>query len=166
MSDLGHVQLPLVLGNLLPQLHHSVSLTGQLSLGFELPSPGELSLSKTNINSSLNTTNTSYLDSLPGLPSLHSLIESVFDSSDYADVVVDQLRQEEEVVLGLLLVDLLHLLLHVGQLLEGGGQLGVVLSAAKKSETLAKLVSLPRQAFPEDTTLSTDLSMLGEIFLT
>ena len=63
---------------------------------------------------------------------------------------MDQLRQQEEVILGLLLVDLLHFLLDVGQLLEGRGQLGVVLRAAEEPETLAELVSLARQTFPGD----------------
>ena len=97
---------------------------------------------------------TTHLNSLPGLPSLDSLIESVPDSSDYSDIVVDQLGEKEEVILGLLLVNLLHFLLHVSQLLEGRGQLGVVFSAAKKPETLAELVSVAGQPFPEERTVS------------
>ena len=89
-----------------------------------------------------------YLNSLPRLPGLHSLIEGVLDGAHDADVVVYQLAQEVEVVLGLLLVHLLHLLLHVGELLQRGRQLGVVLGAAQESQALAELICLSRETFP------------------
>ena len=41
---LSHVQLPLILRYLLPELHHPVSLPRQLRLGLVLPPPGELPL--------------------------------------------------------------------------------------------------------------------------
>ena len=44
MPHLGHVQLSLVLSDLLPELHHPVRLPGQLGLGFVLPPPGQFSL--------------------------------------------------------------------------------------------------------------------------
>lgn len=73
-----------------------------------------------------------YLDSLPWLPRLHSLVESIFDGAHNPDVVVDELGQQVEVVLGLLLVHLLHLLLHVGELLQRRRQLRVILSTSQQ----------------------------------
>ena len=71
---------------------------------------------------------------------------------------MDELGEKVEVVLGLLLVHLLHLLLHVRQLLEGGGQLGVVLGAAQQTEALAELVGLAGETFPaQEWRLSPDL---------
>merc|ERR1719373_1525936 len=93
----------------------SVIFGMKFGLGLVLPPPGELPL-----------------NCLPGLPGLHSLIESVLHCADYSDVIVDQLGEKVEVVLGLLLVNLLHFLLDVRQLLEGGGQLGVVLGTAQQ----------------------------------
>lgn len=91
-----------------------------------------------------------HLNSLPGLPGLHSLVEGVLDGAHDADVVVYQLAQEVEVVLGLLLVHLLHLLLHVCELLQRGRQLGVVLGASQEPQTLAELICLSRETFPEN----------------
>ena len=55
---------------------------------------------------------------------------------------MDELGQQVEVVLGLLLVHLLHLLLDISELLEGGRQLGVVFSAPQEPQTLAQLICL------------------------
>ena len=83
-----------------------------------------------------------HLNCLPRLPGLHPLVEGILDGSHDAYVVVYQLAQEVEIVLGLLLVHLLHLLLDISELLEGGRQLGVVFSAPQEPQTLAQLICL------------------------
>ena len=62
-----------------------------------------------------------------------------------------ELAQEVEVVLGLLLVHLLHLLLDISQLLQRRRQLGVILGAAQEPKTLTQLICLARETFPDIT---------------
>ena len=99
----------------------------------------------------------SHLNCLPRLPGLHTLVKGVLDGAHDADVVMDQLAQEVEVVLGLLLVHLLHLLLHVGELLQRRRQLRVVLGAAEESQTLAQLICLARETLPEYYTINREI---------
>ena len=95
-----------------------------------------------------------HLDCLPRLPGLHALVKGVLDGAHDADVVVDQLAQEVEVVLGLLLVHLFHLFLDVGELLQRRRQLRVVLRATQESQTLAQLICLARETLPEYFTIN------------
>ena len=44
-----------------------------------------------------------YLNSLPGLPGLDALVEHVLDGAHDADVVVNKLRQQEVIILKLIL---------------------------------------------------------------
>ena len=62
---------------------------------------------------------------------------------------MDQLAQEVEVILGLLLVHLLHLLLDISQLLQRRRQLRVILGAAQEPQTLTQLICLARETFPD-----------------
>ena len=166
-SHLGHGQLTLVLSNLLSQNVDLVSLASQLRPRLVLPSLGQLSLKqqtlirivlsdKFSVTTDQLTTDSivlilifPHLNILPGLPGLHSLVECVLDSTNYANVVMNQLGQKVEVILGLLFMNLLHLLLHISQLLESSCELGVVLGTAQQSQTLAELICLTRQTLPD-----------------
>ena len=77
-----------------------------------------------------------------------SHLECFPDTANNANVVPDQLGHQVEVVLGLLLMHLLHLLLHLGQLGEGRGQLAVVLGAAKHGEALGEGVRVAGEGLP------------------
>ena len=67
------------------------------------------------------------------------------DGSQQADVVCDELCEAEGVVGGLVLVQLLHLVLHLGQLREGAGQSRVVLRAAQHRRALSEAGRVQRQ---------------------
>lgn len=55
-------------------------------------------------------------------------LQSYLDGADQSDVVSQQLREEVEVGVGLVLVQLVDLLLHLSQLGQSSGQRRVVLA--------------------------------------
>lgn len=61
------------------------------------------------------------------------------DYGQEANIVTQELREEEEVIVGLFLVELLDLFFHLSQLGESPWQCCVVLRAPKHGETLGKL---------------------------
>lgn len=69
------------------------------------------------------------------------------DGSEQADVICDDLGEAEGVVGRLLLVQLLHLVLHLGQLGEGAGQRRVVFGAAQHGHALGEAGRVGRQVW-------------------
>lgn len=73
------------------------------------------------------------------------MTQSYLDGGDEADVVAQQLREEVEVCVGLVLVQLVDLLLHFGQLGQSSGQSRVVLAVPQHGCRLGKLRRVHRQ---------------------